>query len=406
MHIACAGVSVTQITEMKKSGEIKRWKCGGDCGKSDAGSGLPGAGGTGLGGASGVVSSAPDGNPDGKVRTTSLPSETGLSPCGRCNALFGCFSRALEEMERRMASEMMAFRTQMMREFQSMLTTSFEDMRKIVVNSVVPAAGDTSTKDKKSFAEAVSDTCSFLVRPVDTNQSVTLTKTDLFQKINPVENKLSLARVKEIKNGGLLVNCSDASESSKFKTMAADKLAADYTIKEVVSLLPRIKLVGLSEKLEEKEFVNCLRVQNEGTITTASTVKFVSCTALRNRKDIYQVVVQVDRGTYQRALATGRLFVGYDNCVVYDAIEVKRCYNCSGLNHMSRGCRLKPVCPRCSEEHSIKDCQSDNMKCANCIKHNEKFSGSCDVNHAAWDNDCPCYSRVLASIRSEILGVK
>lgn len=114
----------------------------------------------------------------------------------------------------------------------------------------------------------------------------------------------------------------------------------------------------------------------------------------------------MDRLTYQRAFAAKRMFVGYDNCTVYDAIEVKRCYRCSGLNHMSRGCRRDSVCPKCAGSHSIGSCGSEELKCANCIRHNEKSGGSDDIGHAAWDSACPCYTRILSSIRSDILGVK
>lgn len=152
--------------------------------------------------------------------------------------------------------------------------------------------------------------------------------------------------------------------------------------------------------------LNCLRVQNEVVFADDSICRFISSKSLRNRGDVFQAVVQVDRTTYQRALAAEHLFIGYDSCVVYDAIEVTRCYNCSGLNHMSKGCRLKLACPRCAGEHLLKDCQSETLKCANCLKHVAKSGDSDDVNHAAWDSACPSYSRVLASIRSEILGVR
>lgn len=280
-------------------------------------------------------------------------------------------------------------------------------MQRTLIDSVVPAGtGGSASMPARSFARVVSDTRSFVVRPSNPSQSVSATKTDLFQKLNPAENKLGFARVRGIRNGGLVINCSGSEESGRFKSMAADKLAANYTVKEVAGLLPRIKLVGLSEKLEGDEFLNCLRVQNGGIIAAGSTCKFVACKPLRNRRDIFQAIIQVDKNTYERALDAGRLLVGYDNCAVYDAIEVTRCYNCSGLNHMSKGCRLKVVCPKCSGNHPIKDCSSEAAKCVNCVKHLERFGGQVDTGHAAWDSTCPSYTRVLASVRSEILGMK
>lgn len=395
VHIACAKVSEDEYVNMKKSGAVKRWKCDRDC---DIESSEVAAGGDSASSVS-VVS----GDNPAMRRCLSAASETDISPCGRCSALFRHFSNALEKLEQRVASEMQAFRSQLVGEFEAVLSSSLEKIQTTVREANAPL--ESTSVEPKTFAEAVSDTCSFVVRPVNPSQSISATKTDLYQKLNPVKNKLGLAQVRGIKGGGVVVNCSDSAESNKFKSMAMNKLSTDYTVKEVASLLPRIKLVGLSEKLEKDEFVNCLRVQNKGVISDG-VCNFVNCKPLRNKSDVYQVVVQVDRVSYRKALAAGRLFIGYDNCAVYDAVEVVRCYNCSGLNHMSKGCRLKSVCPKCSEQHLIKDCKSEVARCVNCVKFNEKSGGSVDVHHAAWDNDCPSYSRALASVRSEILGVK
>lgn len=396
VHIACAGVSEAQLMELKKSGNIKRWKCK-NCEIPEpervSSGAVPKS--TGISGCSMAA--------DTCKRASSFDTE--LSPCGRCRTLVNYFSEVIEKLERKMASDMMTFKNQLIEEFESMLSARVPSLGPME-GAGSAASSDGPAVNKKSFAEAVSDVCSFVVKPVKGSQSVTATKNDLFHRLNPAENKIGLARVKGMKNGGIVVNCADAAESNRFRTMASDKLASDYTVKEVASLLPRIKLVGLSEEFGEDEFLNCLKIQNKGVVMADSICKFVNCKALRNRGDVYQAIVQVDKNTYQRALAAGHLFVGYDSCMVYDAIEVKRCYNCSGLNHLSKGCRHSLVCPKCAGNHSIKDCQSSELKCVNCVKYVEKIGGADDVNHAAWDSNCPCYTRMLSSIRSDILGVK
>ena len=39
-----------------------------------------------------------------------------------------------------------------------------------------------------------------------------------------------------------------------------------------------------------------------------------------------------------------RLFVGYQNCEVYDVKNVKPCYKCGSLGHNGQMCRNNPTC--------------------------------------------------------------
>ena len=42
-----------------------------------------------------------------------------------------------------------------------------------------------------------------------------------------------------------------------------------------------------------------------------------------------------------------RLFVAYQNCKIYDVINVKPCYKCSRLGHNGQRCRNNPTCLKC-----------------------------------------------------------
>lgn len=46
--------------------------------------------------------------------------------------------------------------------------------------------------------------------------------------------------------------------------------------------------------------------------------------------------------------------------------KVLVCFNCSRYGHVAEQCRAKARCPKCSQQHQAKDCQSDIVKCANC----------------------------------------
>jgi hypothetical protein len=45
----------------------------------------------------------------------------------------------------------------------------------------------------------------------------------------------------------------------------------------------------------------------------------------------YPAVIQVDKITYNKIMSAGGLFIGYDFCYAFDAIEILRCFNCNGF---------------------------------------------------------------------------
>jgi hypothetical protein len=45
----------------------------------------------------------------------------------------------------------------------------------------------------------------------------------------------------------------------------------------------------------------------------------------KKRPDVFQAILEIDRLAYETVMKRGGLVVGYDHCVVYDALEVSRC---------------------------------------------------------------------------------
>lgn len=248
-HIACVGITEAAFLEMRKNREVKNWKCK-SCSGDDSNPARSAPGGT-----------VPE--PDFAGLTV---SQSGASSCGRCADLVTCFSKLVDglrermsrelevlklQIQKKMSDDLEAFKSQIVAEFGTVLNekieTAFESMQGRVagretLESTVPAA-------PRSYSSVVCDSRSFVVKPKNNTQTVTATKSDLFKKLNPVENCIGLARVKGIRDGGVVVSCSDSAESGKFETIATDKLSSEYSIREVSSLLPRIKIVGLSEEL-------------------------------------------------------------------------------------------------------------------------------------------------------------
>jgi hypothetical protein len=118
----------------------------------------------------------------------------------------------------------------------------------------------------------------------------------------------------------------------------------------------------------------------------------------KKKPDVFQAILQIDRLAYETVMKRGGL-VGYAHCVVYDALEVSRCFNCNDFNHSSRSCSNVRSCLRCSLDHDVKSCESETLKCINCVRLNKSKNLNLDVAHAAWNTGCSAYFHKQAKAR-------
>jgi hypothetical protein len=249
-----------------------------------------------------------------------------------------------------------------------------------------------------------------IIKPKKPNQDVSVVKSDINSKINPIESKLNVTKVKTVNEGGLLIGFSSKEDNARFKRVAVEKLGADYDIYEVKGILSRIKVVGMTQIYKENEIVDFVdhSVNYNYTGTELNPeCKLIKLWPTKKNPKIYQAVIQVDRPSYDKLIQAGGLFIGYDYCYTFDAVEVLRCYNCNGYHHTSKSCKNKKSCPRCGVaeklDHTIAECKASTLKCVNCVNlvKNEKLD--LDVNHAAWDNRCPMYQRAIEKLKKDLL---
>lgn len=48
----------------------------------------------------------------------------------------------------------------------------------------------------------------------------------------------------------------------------------------------------------------------------------------------------------------------------------------------------KKACKRCAGEHDVKECNSSELKCVNCVYANEKLNIGVDTSHATFSKKC------------------
>jgi hypothetical protein len=93
---------------------------------------------------------------------------------------------------------------------------------------------------KPSYAEIVSNKSSVILKhKIDTHQSVSVTKKDLLVNIDPVKSNIKISKVRDGRDGSVIITCDNSNGSNKIKDMISNNLS-NYNFKQLFTLKPRI----------------------------------------------------------------------------------------------------------------------------------------------------------------------
>nr|CAI5867064.1 unnamed protein product [Callosobruchus analis] len=256
-----------------------------------------------------------------------------------------------------------------------------------------------STEDNQpvKYADVVKNKTkpALIIQPKNANQEVDKTKSDILSNANPAEAEVQLTRVRNVRDGGILIGCKSQEENRKLKAMVQEKLSDNYEVREVTGVYPRIKLVGMNCKYSEETLKNLILRGNPSLFSDSGDFKIIKHFPTKKNDKIFQAIIQVDKISYEKSMRAGHLFVGLDSCSIFDAIEIYRCFKCNEFHHSSNRCTKAVVCPLCSENHELKQCKSQIRKCTNCSRLHLKDQ-SVAVDHAVWEKEkCLAYNNSL-----------
>ncbi|KAJ3641888.1 hypothetical protein Zmor_028358 [Zophobas morio] len=287
----------------------------------------------------------------------------------------------------------------------SKLTKISQQQSQISPNNITPS--DINVKATYAATIAKNSQQTIIVKPKDKTQSVHKTKSDIMAKIDPVDSSVLIGKVKNLKEGGVLLGCDDV---GRFKQLAkSKKLSSDYDIRDIKTLRPRIRIAGMSDWIDESCIIPYLVKQNEYIFNNVDEYKLIKFSPLKkkDKTDSFFALLEVDIETYKKALNIGHCLIGLDACSIYCGIDVLRCYKCNGYNHSSKNCNSELSCPRCAGKHVVKECTAVNLCCTNCsnLKSNEKFDNIA-VDHAAGERqNCQAYQLTINKLKFDVFGI-
>lgn len=264
----------------------------------------------------------------------------------------------------------------------------------------------TDDKVHVSYADKVKSSGPIvLITPVNANQKCEETKKDIKDKVNPEGNQVT--GIRRAAKGAIAIECKDDKSSEKLKNDAAKNLGNEYKVLVPKRRRPKIKICGLSEKLSDDEILDCLIKQNE-ILKSDDEIKIVK-TIERKKTHFdatYDSIIETTPTGFKKIIEAEKLFVKWDSCRVFEHIHVRRCHKCLGFNHTQRECTNKISCSFCAGEHISVDCNSEKPKCVNCLWHVNKLKMKLDVNHGAYDKECPVLQRKYLQEKRKIDAIQ
>ena len=103
---------------------------------------------------------------------------------------------------------------------------------------------------------------------------------------------------------------------------------------------PKIKIVGIDNytNMDLSEIENDINTRNFDKFTNKGKVLHI----FKNKNNLSAVLMEVTADIYKHVRESkNKLFVGYQNCKVYDYVNVKPCISCCrfGHNKNAKNCR-------------------------------------------------------------------
>lgn len=257
-------------------------------------------------------------------------------------------------------------------------------------------------KPKSTYAEKLkSNGPVVLIKPKDINQKSETTKKEVKDKINPIDNRINSIRTAA--KGAIIVECRDVKASEQLKSSAVQKLGINYDVDLPKKRKPKFKICGMSDKLTDDEILNFIIKQNE-YLKASDDLKvlktFERIDSYKNKT--YQAILETGSTAYKKIMDAEKLFIKWDSCRVFEQISVTRCFKCLGFNHFSKDCTKETKCKKCAENHPSSECNSDVIKCVNCVWHNEKLNLQLDTKHDAFSRDCEVLQRKYSHERRKV----
>lgn len=270
----------------------------------------------------------------------------------------------------------------------------FEENKKNFVEQIKEASKFEIDKQISYASVCKQNNPPILVRPKRT-QSIKKTKTDLENNIDPTT--INFKNIKHKNNGIVVIESENNTEREKIKSVVEEKLGETYNIDIMNLRETKLFIHRMKVERDENEIIEKIKKQNEYLREINMKVVKIIKRKMSNKSDYYNIILELDREGYHKAIERGKIIIGWDICPVYDGTFVRRCFKCLGFNHKAENCKHDLVCAKCLDSHKTEDCDKMEFleKCSNCAKANKLLNVGVPEDHSVLSKLCPMYIEKL-----------
>ena len=239
-----------------------------------------------------------------------------------------------------------------------------------------------------------------IVKPKEASQTAKQTKHELRNKVDRAAN--SINAVREASDGSIILGVESAVNIQDIAKSMQEKIGEKYEVRVPTPKKPRLKIVGVEDEMSEKELSACLTSQN--TFLNELELKLITSYSTKSigGDKSFNYIIEVDSNAHQMMLESGRLNIGWERCRVLECFGIIRCFKCCGYGHKSDTCKSGETCGKCSGQHKSSECNTDEIRCVNCVQINTTRNLNNSTNHYAFSQDCPTYKKMVARKRQQI----
>lgn len=185
----------------------------------------------------------------------------------------------------------------------------------------------------------------------------------------------------------IIINCMNVeSVNSIERTLSENLLADNFKVEKEQIKKPIVKIIDIDKIFKsDKEIEDDINERNFKNFDEKCKVLHIFSNA---KTASISAILEVTSAIYKHIRENkNRLFVGYQNCRVFDIINTTPCSSCARFGHSAKKCPNQATCYKCAGNHKAAVCESETLKCPNCVFHNTKYNLNYDINHSAIDSD-------------------
>lgn len=162
---------------------------------------------------------------------------------------------------------------------------------------------------------------SLIIKPKQKQKSEK-TKNDLRNQIQPSQLKIGIKNMRETKQGGMVIKCSEKEDIKLLKRAAEDCLGKDYNIELPKLNLPKIKIVGYSGDKSLEELEDIIKQQNKW-IEHEDKLK-INYIRKNKGKHTSTIYSECSPELYWKMMDHKKLFIGWESCTIYENLTVTK----------------------------------------------------------------------------------